>query len=342
MMIFSHNSIYLRLCFLLSLVVIIASVNIPLVNAAPPEFNPNQVLCNNDLVDVNSLEQLEIQEILEGAGSDLATYRDPNKENTLASQSIYDVAQEYQINPWLILVKIQTESSTVWGNNRTNLETEVGANGQVFGTLVEWVLFYGWPDNSANIDPTQRGFANQISNFARIIRSDFDDIQDDGIGRNGWEIGKVVEVKDELEDGTSEVTKVMPVNAITTALYIYTPHVYYDKSNLHSIWLRRVGNTGCDDSISNQPGFWEGIKSAWEKFINDIQQRLTTWLNEKKEELQRGFEQWVEEQTDRILRELEIALTSWLEQQCMSCNVSLLLPTIALILRFWVTKTRQI
>ena len=98
--------------------------------------------------------------------------------------------------------------------------------------------------------------------------------------------------------------------------------------------------------VSDQPGFWakfwESIQSAWEKFVNDIQHRITRWLNEKIGEFQQRFEQWVEEQAGRILRELEIAFTNWLEQQCMSCNASLLLPAIALILRFWVTKTRQI
>lgn len=218
--------------------------------AAPPTFDANKVLCNNDFVATAPADAEQIKRVLEAAGSDLKDYRDPENNDKLASEIIAEAINQHPINdghwinPNLILVKMEAESNTVWGRFNTDLGTQLEVDGEVVGTRADWILFYGWPDDPSGIDPTVKGFTQQISNAVRILSSDFADLLDDGIGRNGWEVG----VKNEV-DGTT----VVPANAATAALYIYTPHIRNDKVNVHSIWTNRIGDTGCDDNVG-QPG----------------------------------------------------------------------------------------
>ncbi len=210
-------------------------------------FDPNRVVCNNWFVTNHAASANEIQAMLNAAGTDLARYTDAST-GLAASQIIanaiaaYPVNGQYYFNPQLLLVKMETESSTIWGRNRTALDSPVPLKGQVVGTLADWILFYGWPDDPNRVDLTKKGFANQVQNAVRILTTDFADLIQDGVGRNGWNVGVA------YPRAIDEIT-VTPANAATAALYIYTPHVYNDKKNIFAIWQQHFAGTPCDDSI---------------------------------------------------------------------------------------------
>jgi Mg-chelatase subunit ChlD len=121
----------------------------------------------------------------------------------------------------------------------------VSLKGKVVGTRVDWILFYGWPDDPDRVDLSKKGFTNQVDNAVRIFASDFADVMEDGVGRNGWGIG--------VPKVTGDGVNVTPTNAATVALYIYTPHVRPDKVNIYSIWTNRIGATGCNDQLETSP-----------------------------------------------------------------------------------------
>jgi hypothetical protein len=222
-----------------------SSRGIRLVSAAPDSFDPNQVLCNNDFVVDHAVSADEVQRLLDAANTDLRAYRDP-ANGRLASDLIASAIEanlingQYRLNPRLLLVKMEVESSTIWGKNRDRLDDPIPLKGEIVGTRVDWILFYGWPDDPSRVDLTKKGFTNQVNNAVRILASDFADILTDGQGRNGWGIGVSKQV-----DGIV----VTPVNAATAALYIYTPHVYNDKRNIYDVWTHRIGATGCNDEL---------------------------------------------------------------------------------------------
>lgn len=225
--------------------------NFKMTEAAPPQFNPNRVLCNNDFIVDRPVDKGEIQRLLEQADTDLKSYRDP-ANNMLASEIIASAIEanvimgRYRLNPKLILIKMEVESNTVWGKNRHDLNAGIPLKGKIVGTRVEWILFYGWPDDPNRVDLTKKGFTNQVNNAVRILASDFADLITDGKGRNRWAVR--VPYPEKI-DGI----QVIPANAATAALYIYTPHVYPDKVNIHWAWTKYIGDTGCNDYLPIGP-----------------------------------------------------------------------------------------
>lgn len=214
----------------------------------PPDFDPNRVVCNNHFVVDRPVTAQEVQRLLEAADTDLKGYRDPDQNNMLASEIIAKAIEDniilgrYRLNPRLLLVKMEVESNTVWGRRRHNLNDPVYLKGEEVGKIVDWILFYGWPDDPAKVDLTKTGFTNQVSNAVRILSADFADLAEDGKGRNGWSVGQPYS---KPIDGQ----QVTPANAATAALYIYTPHIEPDKKNIHWAWYRYIGDTSCDDTM---------------------------------------------------------------------------------------------
>ncbi|MCP4540830.1 MAG: M23 family metallopeptidase [Chloroflexi bacterium] len=206
--------------------------NKTLIPRAPGSFNKDQVLCDNDLLDVNAMSETDIQNLLDQRNSFFKDYYDP-QTGLLASHIIYTQAQNNQISPRLILAKMQAESSSIW--YWKDMSVLIDPSQPELGTKADWVLFYGWPDSSPP-NLAYMGFYNQVHNAAQSLRSWFDDP-----GAIGWAIGQPHAVSDGM---------VTPVNATTIALYQYTPWIS-SNNLLWQVWWMMWGDTGCSSDGNN-------------------------------------------------------------------------------------------
>ncbi len=74
-------------------------------------FNANTLMSNQEFLDVNSVTEQEIQTLFETNKWWVRNYRLPS--GVLISKKIFSEAQKQQINPLLILARIQTEQSAI-------------------------------------------------------------------------------------------------------------------------------------------------------------------------------------------------------------------------------------
>lgn len=110
-------------------------------------------LSDAEFTNKDGLTLTGIQAFLEGKGSYLATYNIEVEGNSLrASDVIYKAAQDYSINPKVILIKLQNEQSLITSTNPTDraLDCAMGYEGGK-GCLRMFTE-----------NPDRRGFANQI------------------------------------------------------------------------------------------------------------------------------------------------------------------------------------
>ncbi|MBU0490234.1 MAG: peptidoglycan DD-metalloendopeptidase family protein [Chloroflexi bacterium] len=210
----------------------IGSLPGPVEPNAPGGFDQDRVLCDSDLLAVNSMSESNIQDLLDGRNSFFINYYDP-QTGLLASHIIYTEAQNNQISPKLLLAKMQQESSSIW--SWQDMSQLVDPDRPELGTRADWVLFYGWPDSDVP-NPAYKGFYNQVHNAAQSLRNWFDDP-----GAMGWAVGQPHTVS----DGT-----VTPANAATCSLYIYTPWIG-SNNLLWQVWWMMWGDTGCNDGNAN-------------------------------------------------------------------------------------------
>ena len=153
--------------------------------------------------DAGYLSVDEIQDFLDstpyGHASYLATYAGGGQ---LASEMIWQASVANNINPLIILTKIQVESSMI--------ASKVD-NGNLFK-----VLGCGCPDNKPCAEEFD-GFSSQVECSAEKLRSYLTDLDTVGETIAGWRV--------KVAKKTLDPEWVTPENAATAALYTYTPWV---------------------------------------------------------------------------------------------------------------------
>lgn len=130
-----------------------------------------------------------------------------------AAQLIYSAAQQYQISPKVLLIKIRSESAGPLTNDSWPLPSQytyaMGAHCPDTG-----------PNNSANCDPNYAGFSIQISEAASLLRYYLDNM-----GQPWWPYKKVgvnnILYNPDTSCGSSNVNI---TTSATAALYTYTPY----------------------------------------------------------------------------------------------------------------------
>ena len=165
-----------------------------------------------------------------------------------AAQIIYDVAQEYSINPQVLLVMIKKES-LVWGDNWP-LKYEYNT-----------VMGYGCPDN-APCNEAYYGFYNQVQKAAWQLK-----YYREHPTSYRYKSGQVnnIQYHPNTYCGTKQVYL---ENIATTSLYIYTPYTPNDAA------LRAYPGTGDDCSSYGNRNFymffreWFGSTDGSLKYIN--------------------------------------------------------------------------
>lgn len=197
----------LPLIFLLSLV--LAS---PTMAA---DFNPSNLISDQDLQDWQSLGRSEIDTFLRTKNSPLAnlTLTDVTGTQRPASEIIYQAAQTYQINPKYLLVKLQKEQSLITDQTPSQRQ-------------LDWATGYGVCDSCDSTDPKlakYKGFGAQVDSAAGIMRWYYENVDS-----QSW-------IKRANQTYTIDTQTVTPTNNATAFLYTYTPHIQGNQ-NFWKLW----------------------------------------------------------------------------------------------------------
>jgi len=216
-----------------------------------PDFNPNRIIEDADLLSYNSMTLAQIQNFLVSQGSYLANYTTLNTHGNLktAAEIIYDAAyNNYDcegvelsdtptetekaskckhittINPKFLLVLLQKEASLIEDANPTP-------------SRLDWATGYGCPDNWV-CNPYYKGFGKQVNSAALQFLAYMQEPQN-----YSYRAGRTYTFTNPYGTISQEPLTVTPANQATAALYNYTPHVFNGNYNVYKLWNRYFGNS---------------------------------------------------------------------------------------------------
>lgn len=225
-----------------------SGIALPKVQAASSDIDYNNIISDAEVEDYDSMTQVEIKDFLRSKNSKLANYWyfgdnpsptelgfDP-KDRTRkiipasevpdfpkkrsATEIIYNAAMEFRINPKFLLTMLQKEQSLIENSNPSerNLAYAMG--------------YYCYDGQYCNFKWS--GFGKQVRSTAEQFRYYIDNIN-----KYDHRPGKRSCVDDPTPDlpCTSKGVEIKPVNVITAAMYVYTPHVHGNKL-FATIWDR--------------------------------------------------------------------------------------------------------
>ncbi|PJA89904.1 MAG: hypothetical protein CO137_01615 [Candidatus Magasanikbacteria bacterium CG_4_9_14_3_um_filter_32_9] len=179
------------------------------------EFNPNFIISDSELQNYSSMNRADIQAFLSVNGQFLSTYKSPDKDGVVrtASDIIYRSAQDNEINPKYLLIKLQKEQSLITTTNPTQKQ-------------LDWATGYGICDNCSMNDPAlqkYKGFGTQVDSAAGIMRWYYDNQ-----GSQSW-------IKQASVSYNIDGQTVVPASSATAFLYTYTPHILGNQ-NFWTLW----------------------------------------------------------------------------------------------------------
>jgi hypothetical protein len=156
--------------------------------------------------DADFLTAEDIQAFFEetpyGQRSFLANHQTGGKS---VADALYDAAQTYQINPLVLLVKLQVESSLVFQTH------------PIDRFVLDRAMGCGCPDGDPQCSRAYLGLNNQINCAARLFRKYLDNLETNAQTISGWGLN--------LPKMSADSIQVTPANFSTAALYTYTPWV---------------------------------------------------------------------------------------------------------------------
>lgn len=179
------------------------------------DFDPNQIISDQELQDWQSLGRSEIDTFLKTKNSPLATMSvtDLSGVTRPVSEIIYQTAQTYQINPKYLLVKLQKEQSLV--SDKTPSQRQL-----------DWATGYGVCDSCDTTDPKlnkYKGFAAQVDGAAGVMRYYYENV-----GNQAW-------IKRAGQTYSIDGQPITPASNATAFLYTYTPHISGNQ-NFWKLW----------------------------------------------------------------------------------------------------------
>lgn len=261
-----------------------------------PEFDPANIISDEELLDYSSLDKDGIQNFLVSHNSFLSTYRTINAHGTpdkSAAEIIYDAShQNYDcsgvtlgpnptendkkancriittVNPKLLLVLLQKEQSLIEDPSPSQ-------------TSLDWAVGYGCPDSVA-CNPYYKGFGKQMNSASLQFLAYINEQN-----RYPYKAGQTYDFTNANNpiSGTGTIS-VTPKNRATAALYNYTPHVFNGNYNFFRLWKKyfpkvtKIYSDGSLLQIEGQAGVWlieDGKKRAFQSFG-----ALTSRFNPKK------------------------------------------------------------
>jgi hypothetical protein len=180
----------------------IAFVPIPPSLQGPDFFDRNNIISDAEFLSSTSVTTSQVQTFLEQKGSWIKDYRLP--DGRLASQAIVEEALRNEINPIIIVARLQMEQGLISKKTQPSQHQ------------LDFALGYGCPDTAA-CDQQYKGFDRQVAQATANLRAYIREIDTNGQTRSGWAPGRAKDSLDPLS--------VTPANRATAALYTYTPWV---------------------------------------------------------------------------------------------------------------------
>ncbi|HEX6462227.1 MAG TPA: hypothetical protein VFZ58_03040 [Candidatus Saccharimonadales bacterium] len=183
------------------------------VDAQPiTDFNPGRIIDDGVFADYGTMSVSNIQFFLNSKGVYCVDGQAPclknfNEGGRSAAQIIYDTAQEFKINPQVLIVVLQKEVGLVTANQPANWRYRTA-------------MGYGCPDSTPGVcDSSYYGFTNQIRWAARMYRAIMN-------ASPTWYTPYVVgnNFIQWHPNGGCGGTNVYIQNRATQALYNYTPY----------------------------------------------------------------------------------------------------------------------
>jgi len=250
-----------------------------------PDFNPNNIITNSDLLDYDSMSLSDIQSFLEKKSSYLATYKTLNAHGTTksAAEIIYDAshnnydcsgvtlsdspteAEKQQkckhittVNPKFLLILLQKEASLIEDSTPSQ-------------SHLDWATGYGCPDGWV-CNPYYKGFGKQVNSASLQFLAYINEPQ-----RYTYQAGQTYTIKNTLDPyctTENQTMTVTPANQATAALYDYTPHVFNGNYNVYKLWKRYFPKTvklypdGSVLQVKGDPGIWLIENSKKRPFVN--------------------------------------------------------------------------
>ena len=216
-----------------------------------PTFDRNRIVDQTFFEDTASVDAATVQAFLEltpyGTRSFLA---DEIVGDRMFAEALVEVATDFEINPVMLLSRIQVEQSLVSRTSRPSTHK------------VNFALGCGCPDGKA-CNPAFEGIDKQLACAANVLRSK---ANESAAGTGQWRLGKGKKTLDGLT--------VTPANHATAALYAYTPWVLQGQGGNWLVWnvtkkfvhhieteLEPPGDfigSPCDDGDADACGFADG------------------------------------------------------------------------------------
>lgn len=251
----------------LSLIIILVAISIVFhaKNASAITFNPNLIISDEEMRDVNSMSLADIELFLRSKGGYISRNYFTDRDGKLksAAQIIYEAANNYDcegielsdnpsrterekkcvfapINPKLLLVLLQKEQSLIEEANPTQKQ-------------LDWATGYGVCDNCSMNNPAiqrWRGFGKQI-NSASLQFSDY-------LNSPRYYSYKAGNTYIIPNTGRAPSTVTIQNNA-TAGLYNYTPHVYDGNFNFFKLWTKYFARLYPNNSLlqaKGESGVW--------------------------------------------------------------------------------------
>lgn len=221
---------------------ILAALTVFPAHAAEENFNPANIISDQEILDSSALSLQEIQTFLQSKNSFLATYQvtDPTGVTMSAAQAIYDRAVTNRVSPKFLLVLIQKEQSLV--------EDASPSQGQL-----DWAAGYGCPDGGG-CNERWRGLWKQLNSASLQFRDYMDNPQS-----YRYRAGGTYTFTNPYAAGGQGPMTVTVLNQATAGLYNYTPHVYNGNYNFWKIWQRYFTRSYLNGSIlqaAGESGVW--------------------------------------------------------------------------------------
>jgi hypothetical protein len=218
---------------LVCFIFVVASLVFP---ARGQALNLGSLISDAEFTNFTSMSLERIRTFLNSRGGNIVDYFTSTDEGVVKSgaEIIYDAATNHHINPKVLIVKLQSESSSVV-QPRTPSQLE------------EYVMGYGVCDSCSKDDPkvaVYRGFYNQIDGAAGQFRKYLDESQN-----YHYRAGITADV-----DGLPVTIE----NQASAALLNYTPHAHGNSvfHELYALWFTRKYPDGTLLQVDKTPGVY--------------------------------------------------------------------------------------
>ncbi|HLD28236.1 MAG TPA: hypothetical protein VJB67_01335 [Patescibacteria group bacterium] len=195
--------------------------------ALAAEFDPDYLISDSEMNNYNSMDLNDIVRFINRREGTLKDYITVDKEGNFitATQTFYEVAQKWMINPKYLLILVQKEMSLLTDTSPKQ-------------TQYDWATGYGCPDGSG-CNTKWKGFYKQVNSAAAQTRYYLDNINE-----FNYRPGQTYNI-----DGQT----VSPKNTATAGLYNYTPHIHGNEL-FWNLWNKYFGKKWPDGSLLQVEG----------------------------------------------------------------------------------------